>query len=225
LNLTLTIRRSTRGFTLIEMMLAIAVLGIILVVLAESFHAVSGSKVHAENRIAIDQAARSILTQMSDELRGAVQTPFITSRVMLIGQARMQGGRAMDTVTVSTLDPGHRRSLEGFGPEDTVSYFTAPNRDHPGWFLLERTQYSSLITTYSAGSNNSNTMVLANNLLALHIRYFDGHNYTESWDSTSLPPGRELPLLAMIELQMASAGGAPLTLATAVTLPMAFSQW
>jgi prepilin-type N-terminal cleavage/methylation domain-containing protein len=213
-----------RGFTLIEMMIAIVVLGFILVMLAESFHAVAGSKVHGENRLAVDQAGRTILMEMSDELRGAVQTPIIASRVVLIGEARMGGGQAMDSVTVSTLDPGHRRSLEGFGPEDTVSYFTAPNRDHPGWYLLERMQNSSLLTNPpSAGSDN--TVILANNLLALHIRYYDGQTYSESWNSSSLPPGQELPVQVTIELEMASAGGAPLTLATAVMLPMAFAQW
>ena len=57
-------------------MLATAILGMVLVMLAGSFHAVAGSKSHGENRIAIDQAARTILAQMSDELRGAVQTPI-----------------------------------------------------------------------------------------------------------------------------------------------------
>jgi len=213
-----------RGFTLIEMMIAIVVLGFILVMLAESFHAVAGSKVHAENRLAVDQAGRTILMQMSDELRGAVQTPFNASRVILIGEARMAAGHAMDSVTVSTLDPGHRRTLEGFGPEDTVAYFTAPNRDHPGWNLLERTQMSSLLTNPPSASNN-NTVILANNLIELHIRYSDGLTFSESWDSTSLPPGQELPIQVTIELELASAGGTPLSLATAVTLPMAFAQW
>jgi len=211
------------GFTLIEIMLAIAILGLVLLMLAESFHAVAGSKVHGENRIAIDQAARTIVSQMSNELRGAVQTPFIPSRVIVLGQARMTGGRPMDTFTVSTLDPGHRRSLEGFGPEDTVAYVTAPNPDHPGWFLLERIQYSSLLS--NPPTINSSPLVLANNLVSLHIRYFDGDTWSESWDSTSLPPGRSLPLEVAIDLKMASASGAALALSTAVSLPMAFQQW
>lgn len=216
--------RCSPAFTLIEIMLAIAILGMVLVMLAESFHAVSGSKTHAENRIALDQAARTILAQMSDELRGAVQTPFIASRVLLLGNARKDGGVPMDTFTVSTLDPGHRRSLEGFGPEDTVAYVTAPNPDHRGWFLLKRVQYSSLLTNPPT-LENSSPVVLANNLLSLHIRYYDGDNWRESWDSTSLPPGQALPAQIVIDLKMASPGGSALTLATAIAPPMAFSQW
>jgi prepilin-type N-terminal cleavage/methylation domain-containing protein len=217
-------RRGAPGFTLIEIMLAVAILGMVLLMLAQSFHAVAASKVHGENRIAIDQSARTILAQMSDELRGAVQTPFYPSRVSMVGLARMEGGQPMDTFTVSTLDPGHRRSLEGFGPEDTVGYVTAPNPDRPGWFLLERVQYSSLLTNPPTLANAA-PVVLANNLISLHIRYFDGDNWSESWDSTSLPPGRSIPVQVAIDLKTGSTSGAALALSTAVTLPMAFQQW
>jgi type II secretory pathway pseudopilin PulG len=217
-------RRHAASFTLIEIMLAVAILGMVLLMLAESFHAVAGSKAHAENRIAIDQAARTILSQMSNELRGAVQTPFIASRVILLGHARKDGGEPMDSFTVSTLDPGHRRSLEGFGPEDTVAYVTAPNPDHSGWFLLNRIQYSSLLVNPPT-LENSSPVLLVNNLVSLHIRYFDGDSWSESWDSTSLPPGRSLPAEIAIELKMGSASGAALTLSTAVSPPMAFQEW
>jgi prepilin-type N-terminal cleavage/methylation domain-containing protein len=217
-------RRHKAAFTLIEIMLAVAILGMVLLMLAESFHAVAGSKTHAENRIEIDQAARTILSQMSNELRGAVQTPFIASRVVLLGHARKDGGEPMDNFTVSTLDPGHRRTLEGFGPEDTVAYVTAPNPDHRGWFLLKRIQYSSLLVNPPT-LENSSPVLLANNLMSLHIRYFDGDNWRESWDSTSLPPGQSLPAEIAIELKMGAASGAALMLSTAVSPPMAFQQW
>jgi hypothetical protein len=216
--------RHTVAFTLLEVMLAIFILGLVLVMLAESFHAVAASKVHGENRIAIDQAARTILSQMSNELRGTVQTPFIASRVYLLGNARKGGGEPMDTFSVSTLDPGHRRSLEGFGPEEIVAYVTAPNPDHQGWFLLKRVQYSSLLSNPPT-LENSSPVLLINDLLSLHIRYFDGDIWRESWDSTSLPPGRSLPVQIAIDLKIASTTGAPLSLSTAISPPMAFQEW
>jgi hypothetical protein len=62
-------------------------------------------------------------------------------------------------------------------------------------------------------------------LLSLHIRYFDGNIWGESWNSQSLPPGRQLPNEIGIELTIASRSGAPYSLATKVTLPMALLQW
>lgn len=212
------------GFTLIEMMLAVAVLAVILVMLAGSFHAVATSKVQAESHIAVDSAARAILAGMANEIRGAVQTTFIPSRVLLTGESHGQGRQVVDSISVSTLSPGHRRTLEDFGAEDTVTYTTAPNPEHRGWFLLLRSQNSGLLGI-GTGSNARESALLAVNLLSLRIRYFDGNAWSESWNSQSLPPGRQLPNEIGIELTMASRSGVPFSLATMVTLPMAFLQW
>jgi prepilin-type N-terminal cleavage/methylation domain-containing protein len=218
------IGRISAGFTLIEMMLAIAVFALILVMLAGSFHAVATSKVQAENHIAVDSAARAIMAEMAREIRGAVQTSAIQSRVLLMGESHGHGSQVLDTVSVSTLSPGHRRALEDFGAEDTVAYTTSPNPGHQGWYLLLRDQYSSLLGI-GTGTKVREPALLAVNLLSLHIRYFDGSSWSESWNSESLPPGRQLPNEVSIELTMASQSGAPFALATMVTLPMAFLQW
>jgi prepilin-type N-terminal cleavage/methylation domain-containing protein len=215
------------GFTLIELMLAVAILGLIMVMLAGSFHAVATGKLQGENRLVTAQEGRSVIWQMSNEIRGAVYTGANTqaSQVILIGQGRMENNSPIDSIAFSTLDPGHRRSLEGFGAEDTITYATAPNPNHRGWFILTRTQVSSLLTD-GGGLNNANaTVVVADNLLWLHFRYFDGNIWGESWNSQSLPPGRQLPQAVGIELGLASPRGAPSRLSTMVTLPMAFAQW
>ena len=212
------------GFTLIEMMLAVAVLAVILVMLAGSFHAVATSKVQAERHIVVDATTRAILADMTNEIHGAVQTALLPSRVLLMGEVHGHGGQVLDSISISTLNPGHRRTLEGFGPEDTVTYTTAPNPGHPGWFLLLRSQNSSLLGI-GTGVSAREPALLAENLLSLRIRYFDGNIWGESWNSQSLPPGRQLPNEVGIELTMASRSGAPFSLATEVTLPMAFLQW
>jgi prepilin-type N-terminal cleavage/methylation domain-containing protein len=217
-------RRVQAGFTLIEMMLAIAVLALILVMLAGSFHAVATSKVQADSHIAVDSAARAIVTEIAREIRGAVQTPNLPSRVLLMGEVNTHGSQIIDSISISTLDPGHRRALEDFGTEDTVNYTATPNPDHRGWFLLLRSQNSSLLGIGTDNSTRGATL-LAANLLSLHIRYFDGSNWSESWNSQGLPPGRQLPTEVAIELTMASNSGAPFSLATMVTVPMAYLQW
>ncbi|MGZ6253294.1 MAG: PulJ/GspJ family protein, partial [Candidatus Binataceae bacterium] len=78
----------SRGFTLIEIMLAVAILGVIMVMLAGSFHAVAAGKTHAEGRLLSNRQARALLAQLTNELHGAVQTPLIASHVLLIGQGR-----------------------------------------------------------------------------------------------------------------------------------------
>lgn len=216
-----TLRLWAGGFTLIELMLATMILGIVMAMLMGSFNAVSHGKVEAEGRIDVDHQGRAILWTLSDEFRDAVQTPISPSRVMLLGQGHMGNGQPLDNVTISTLDLNHSMSLDGFGAEQMVSYTTAPNPTRPQWFLLMRSEQSALIT----GQTATNPVVLANNLLSLHVRYFDGSIWQESWDSASLPPGRQLPLAVAIDLVVADSRGQPVGFSTQVDLPMSFLQW
>ena len=209
------------GFTLIEMMLAIGVLGLILAMLSTSFSTVAHSKVHAEGRLIVDREGRALLWQISKEVRDAVQTPIAPSHVLLLGGGHSGGSGPLDTLTLATLDAGHRRAITGIAPEYIVSYSEVSNPDHRGWYLLQRTQQSGLLLSGGGGQS----LVLANNLLSLHLRYFDGQRWTESWDSSSLPPGRQLPIAVAIQIQMAGPGGRPIDFATQVTVPMAIAQW
>jgi len=213
--------RAPCGFTLIEMMLAIGVLALILTMLASSFSTIAHSKVHAEGRLMVDREGRALLWQMSKELRNAVQTPYQPSNVSLIGNGRMGAGKPIDTITLSTFSGGHRRAIGGMTPESIVTYNLTPNQNQPGWYMLERTQQSGLLTNSVAQQYT----VLADNLLSLHIRYFDGQTWGESWDSSSLPRGRQLPVAVAIQILMAAPGGQTMDFATQVTVPMAITQW
>ncbi len=214
----ITTHRAPRGFTLIEMMLAIGVMALILAMLASSFSTIAHSKVHAEGRLIVDREGRALLWQLTKELRNAVQTPYSASNVALFGNGHMSSGVAVDTLTLSTFSGGHRRALTGMTPETIVTYNLTANPDQQGWFVLNRSQQSGLLTT---GATPQAT-VLANNVLSLHFRYFDGG---ESWESPSLPRGRQLPVAVAIQIQMAAPGGRVMDFATQVTVPMAIQQW
>jgi prepilin-type N-terminal cleavage/methylation domain-containing protein len=213
--------RAPRGFTLIEMMLAIGVLALILAMLASSFSAVAHSKVHAEGRLMVDREGRALLWQMTKEVTNAVQTPYAASNVALLGGGHVGNGKAIDTITMSTFSGGHRRAITGLTPETIVTYNLTANPEQPGWYLLQRSQQSGLLTN----SASTQTTVLANNVLSMHIRYFDGQKWGESWDTSSLPRGSQLPVAVAIQIQMAAPGGHVMDFATEVIVPMAIAQW
>lgn len=213
--------RAPRGFTLIEMMLAIGVLALILTMLAGSFSAIAHSKVHAEGRLMVDREGRALLWQMTRELRNAVQTPYQASIVSLFGNGRAGSNGPVDTITMSTFSGGHRRAITGMTPESIVTYNLTANPNQPGWYILQRLQQSGLLTNSVA----LHPTVLADNVLSMHIRYFDGQRWTESWDSSSLPRGRQLPGAVAIQVKMAAPGGRVMDFATQVTIPMAITQW
>ena len=218
--------RGQRGFTLMELMLAVALLGLIMVMLWGSFSAVVHSKIHAENRLASDQAGLAIMCQLSKEIRGLAATPLAQTHVMLVGEGHTAGGYPVDGLTLSTFDVGHRRSLEGFGAEEIVTYtaFPNPDRGHRGWFVLMRTQQSALLTD-TRNANAPPPLMLADNLLSLHLRYFDGSQWRESWNSQiAAGGGQSLPQAVSIDLKMATEGGRASDLSTTVTVPIAFTQ-
>ena len=213
--------RIQRGFTLIEMMLAIGVLAMILAMLASSFSTIAHSKVHAEGKLLVDREGRALLWQLTKELRNAVQTPYTASNVALFGAGHMSGGNAVDTLTLSTFSGGHRRALTGMTPETIVTYNLMANPNQQGWYVLQRSQQSGLLTT----TVSPQVTVLADNVVSLHFRYFDGQRWGESWESPSLPRGRQLPIAVAIQIQMGAPGGRVMDFATQVTLPMAIQQW
>jgi prepilin-type N-terminal cleavage/methylation domain-containing protein len=214
-------RVSQAGFTLMELMLSLSLLALIMVILYGSFHAVAASKLHAELRVESDQEARTLMWMMSRELRGAVFTPLIPSHVLLVGQASRQGGMAMDSITFATLNPAHRRALDGFSAEQVVAYSAVPNPNHRGWFMWTRSERSGLLQT--ASPPKLPPTILATHVLSVHFRYFNGFQWNESWDSTSSPAGQALPQAISIELLM-GAGQRPTYLSTTISLPMATIQ-
>jgi hypothetical protein len=119
----------------------------VLLMLAGSFHAVAGSKSHGENRIAIDQAARTILAQDQRRIARRGADAVYQSRVLLTGNARMNNGSADGRC----LHPFRRSTSaiatqpRGFGPGGHRRLRHGAKPDHRGWFLLKRVQYGSLL--------------------------------------------------------------------------------
>lgn len=215
--------RAGAGFTLLELMIALAILALVLVMIAGAFNVVIHSKVHGEARLDTDRQGRAILWQLSNEIRGAVQTPNPQSNVLLIGLGQMRSGAPVDAITVSTLQAGHRRAITGIDAEEVVSYSVSPNPRVRGWYVLSRNQWSALM-----GINGASAMPpteLADNVMALHIKYFNGGDWLESWDSTALPPPTQLPLAVSIDLVLGTGSGRPMEFSTEVVLPMAIQIW
>jgi prepilin-type N-terminal cleavage/methylation domain-containing protein len=215
---------SAPGFTLIELMLAVGVLAMILAMLAGSFGAVARSKSNAEGRMYASWEGRAVVSRLGGELRGAVQTAPVESRVMLVGSGRMERGLPLDNISISTLTPGRRRSVESLGAEQLVTYTTTENPKRRGWFLLVRSQMSGLASA-TGGIGAAESTVIADNVISLHLRYFDGQVWHESWNSDQAAAGDQLPRAVSIDLKMGASGGRVLDFSTAVSLPMSTEDW
>lgn len=214
---------SRPGFTLLELMIAISILALVLIMISGTFNAVIHSKIHGETQLEVNREGRAIVWELADEIRGAVSTPNPLSNLLLVGQAQMREHVPEDGITVSTLAAGHRRAIVGFNAEQVVSYTVTPNKQVRKWYILTRTQHSGLFV-----GNNSSAMPsieLADNVVSLHLRYFNGREWFESWDSNTLPPPTQLPLAVSIDLVLGVGGGKIMNFSTQVFLPMAVQTW
>jgi prepilin-type N-terminal cleavage/methylation domain-containing protein len=214
--------RNRAGFTLLEMMLAITILSIVLVMIAGSFNAVIHSKVHGEAHLEVDREGRAILWELANEIRGAVQTPNPPSNVLLIGLGQTRDGIPVDGIMLSTLTAGHRRAITGLDAEQIVAYTVKLNRSWRKRYVLTRTQHSALL-----GSSTFTTppIELADNVILLHFKYFDGNSWLESWDSTAVAPPTQLPIAVSIDLALDAGGGREMNFSTQVMVPMAVQRW
>ena len=215
--------RAGAGFTLLELMLAITILAIVLVMIAGSFNAVVHSKVHGEARLDVDRQGRAILWELANEIRGAVQTPNPISNVLFVGLGQMRDGAPVDAITVSTLAAGHRRAISGLDAEQLVSYSVTPNPHVRGWYILARSQRSALLVSNTSFATAP--IELADNVVSLHFKYFDGGDWLESWDSTAIAPPAQLPLAVSIDLVLGTGVGRAMNFSTEVILPMALPIW
>jgi prepilin-type N-terminal cleavage/methylation domain-containing protein len=211
------------GFTLVELMLAVALMGLIMAMIFGAFFAVIHSKADGEANMTADEEGRAIIYQMSAELRGVVQTPIFPSAVLLVGEAHSSGGETTDSVTFATLDVLHRRSLLGAGAEEIVAYSLEPSSRTRGEFLLARSQRSALLTS-TQGAHLTAPVVLSKRVRSLHLRYFDGTRWNESWNSRRMPALQALPVAVSIELQMAGPNGSARWFSTLVAPAMAVMQ-
>jgi len=197
--------RSQKGFTLIEVLVAISILAIITTLIYGTFsqsHAVSTRLEATSEKY---RAVRQIFQSMLDDLTGAYyleqtaadQTPL----TVFIGQSP----GATDSFSISQpllrfTILGHRR-WQPNSPETDLSlveYQIKKDTDSDLLTLSHREETNPLSTTEASMEEYE----LAEGLKDLKLRFFDGADWSEGWDSTSkkgLPQAVEVKFVLPIE--------------------------
>jgi prepilin-type N-terminal cleavage/methylation domain-containing protein len=226
---------SRRGFTLIEIMVATMILGIIMVtvygVLARALYA----KSHAEERADLYASGREAVLRIADELEGALPPTagrglgFIgvagTERVptdavqfdivirRLYGASRGRGGRALVSYS---LDPMKNvQNLYSLRRQEQLLAEAPPETQDPDNPQAETTPESLALAAY-----------LLDQVAGLRLRYLDAGTgeWVDSWDTTVEQPNgalRSLPGAVEVTLFLADNKGGVHDFGTIVDLPLA----
>lgn len=193
-----------RGFTLLEILIVVAILGIIFYIINEVFFrtAISSEEIIGGN--IVYQRARTALLKMTTELEQA----YLSSRrkanfTIFLGINRTQEGWQRDILHFTATS--HERLAADVKESDLCEI---------SYFILEDQQTKTLTLWHREDPNPDEEKLsggvvyeLAENVLGLNFAYYDGEKWREEWDSTE----SGLPKAVRIALTLADESGKPHT--------------
>jgi general secretion pathway protein J len=222
-----TPRSSERGLTLLEVLIAVAVLTLVSVMIYGAFSTINRGKQNAGQLADRYRLARLAMTRMSRELSEAylsahvAPTPALITRITaFIGTSKRVDFDAF----------AHRRILKDSHESDQceLSYFVATDPKNNLQNDLARRE--QIIIDDQSGKGGAST-IMVDDIDSFSLRYLDPLTglWTDSWDSTSTAAqfGR-MPLQVEIKLVMKRGpAGEPIRLSTKtpieIPIPLAFA--
>ncbi len=190
----------TRGFTLIEVMIAMAILAVMAMLIYTSLSQTISSKDDVEKRDELGHSANLVLNKMTLDLQMAF---LLTGPEFLGSDGKMKTAfiGKEDRVDFSSLS--HVRYFKDSKESDyaEVGYFVEDDKEDPGNKLLVRRE-SKLIDDKPTEGGTSEAMV--EGVKEFHLEYYDSNKkeWLKSWDSTQVDVSNRLPRAVKIELKV-----------------------
>lgn len=227
---------SRRGFTLLELLIALAVAGIIAVTLAASLRIAFRARASAEAAVGPVRTAELALAMLKADIEstlppspsntatgtttgtgtgtaggivgatgtatGALAGPFVGTQPVMGGGAAVGGAAEADTLEFYTTAGGS--SAAGTGGVRRVFLTLAPDPAVAGRQVLLRRTIENLLAPVEPVPTDE---ILCRGVRAFNLRYFDGFQWLETWDSTLQED--QLPVAVEVTLELEPTAGQP----------------
>jgi general secretion pathway protein J len=208
-----------RGFTLLEILVASAILSLVLAALYGVFSRTLASKRLAEERADRSRSARIVLLHMGEDLQASF--PFTRSNARFSGETRRTSAfpeGALSFVSFAQTpvsSAGHESDLNEIG------YTLLPDPATPGSYsLVRRVNLDPGVTDPAADwSLEKDAYPLLSRVRGLSFRFFDGHTWREEWGQDDTRD--KLPQAVEATLYLPDSHEEVVEFSTVVDLPLA----
>jgi type II secretion system protein J len=218
----LKVKDHISGFTLFEVLITLAILGVVLSVLYMTFYQSMDVMAHTEGRAEVIQQGRLIMERMTAELRGAFISPQgnLSKNFLygLVSKSQKEDDEFRDRLDFTTVAYGQADPAAGKRDIAELGYFL----DHePGGkrLTLFRRQDDGLDGDLLKGGRS---LAICDRVRSLSFLFFDrlGGKQKE-WSSLEGAHRNELPTRVEIELKLEDDRGQVHRFLTRVYLPLA----
>jgi general secretion pathway protein J len=253
--MTTTIRRMLvhrhpcGAFTLLEVMLAVTILGIVATAVYGTFSRTLRTKGIAEERAEITRTGRSALGHMADEIASAFYPTSKPAGAIFRSFAVGTESTPLDALVFSALSPRPSGSLGGESDQRVIAYFFPQRRGRmrtaagdptdeetedffaafgsarirvPGTEPERLLRREAMMSASDAAARGTATAFL-DNVVSLSFRFHDGNDWLDAWDSEDQDRAsyRLLPRAVAIDLALYDTAGEVRHFTTAVDLALA----
>jgi len=240
-------RSRDAAFTLLEVMIALTLFGIVLTAVYGTFSRTLRSKGIAEERAEITRSGRNAVARLAEELASAYCPDGDVPGAIFLGLPGGTESTALDSVIFSTLSIRPATASGRESDQRVVSYFF-PQRQRDGERPRMRAEDDDGVEDFFAafgrpqpprtgvpperllrreGPLTEDAIDLApatafvENVASLRLRFSDGVEWLSAWDSEDTANYRRLPRAVAIDLALYDAAGEVHHFATSVDLPLA----
>jgi type II secretion system protein J len=179
-----------RGFTLLELVVAMVIFSIVVSAAYALFDASRSVTTRAEFRTQLFQSARAALQAVEEDLRGAVQgsTPFDTGFIGTGGGSEKEPQDKLEFLSVNRYTGAsydvNKIQDKVWGSDLSKVYYsieTDPKKTPHG---LVRERPVELTPVNGPVPRDEDIAEVAQDVVFLHFRYYDGSDWLPTWDST-----------------------------------------
>jgi general secretion pathway protein J len=186
----------SRGFTLLEVLLAVSILAIILGVIYASFSTAARNVEQAEIVRDTTDLARTLVAKVSDDINNAYCGPVAAGKVVFYGKKKEQeisgNKHRLDEIYLTTLTNWRKPDSKETDLWEIGYYF---GEKQSGYTLMrrEKRELSNDLAPLEGGI----VFELSQKITEFRLRYFNGSTWSDEWSNSSscnLPMAVEISL-------------------------------